>query len=185
MYEERAARRRADEEELRAPVARMRAQSARIAGEPVIVMIQPETVSWANTDGTSRVRDTVETSMQSCGARKFTLPPSFEAGTAPGWEAYLSPSTGEMRISLPGGLALYEGTMPTTPDWPRDVAAAGSAVLITGPMATLADFEPLIDIGRVLWLRIPFEIRAWRTTAPKQSPRSAVGRSAPCLPGRA
>ncbi|MGW1658040.1 hypothetical protein [Streptomyces atratus] len=53
---------------------------------------------------------------------------------------------------------------PVTAQWLRVPcpirAPAGSAVLITGPMATLADFEPLIDMGRVLWLRIPFEIRA-------------------------
>lgn len=143
-----------------APVARLQAQSARIAGEPVIVMVQPETVSFANEDGTPLIRDSVETAMQSFGATTFTLPPAFDADPAPGWEAHLVPSTDKMRISMPGGLALYEGTMPTTPDWPRDVAAAGSAVVITGPMASLADFEPLIAKGRVLWLRIPFEIRA-------------------------
>ncbi|MBZ6253660.1 hypothetical protein KVH27_35515 [Streptomyces olivaceus] len=142
-----------------APTARLRAQSARIAGAPVIVMVQPETVSWVSADGTPRARDSVETVMQASGARTFTLPPDFEAEAATGWQAHLSPSTSEMRISRPGGLAFYEGTMPTTPDWPRDVAAAGTAVLITGPMATLSDFEPLIAKGRVLWLRVPFEIK--------------------------
>ncbi|MFG2408708.1 hypothetical protein ACGFR8_31075 [Streptomyces brevispora] len=143
-----------------APVARLQAQSARIAGEPVILMIQPETVSWGNRDGSPIARDTVETAMQSHGATAFTLPPEFEADTAAGWEAHLTPATAEMRITMPGGLALYEGTMPTTPDWPRDVAAAGSAVVITGPMSSLEDFEPLIAKGRVLWLRVPFEIKA-------------------------
>jgi hypothetical protein len=143
-----------------APAFRLRAQAALIAGEPVILMIQPETVSLVGEDGALQSRDVVETTVKASNARTFTLPPDFEADAAEDWQGYLSPSTGEMRISLPNGMAFYEGTMPTTPDWPRLVAASGSAVLITGPMATLDDFEPLIAEGRVLWLRIPFEIRA-------------------------
>ncbi|MEU5978475.1 hypothetical protein [Streptomyces sp. NPDC047315] len=142
------------------PIFRMRAQSARIAEQPVIVMLEPETVSWLGEDGSLRARDVTELAMTSHGARPFTMPPRFDADAAPGWKAYLSLATSSMRIVSPNDMLLYEGTMPTTPDWPRDVAAAGNAVLITGPMATVADFETLVAEGRVLWLRIPFEIRA-------------------------
>lgn len=96
--------------------------------------------------------------MKACGARTFVLPPDFTSVPAEGWQASLSPSTDGLRILFPSGIQFYEGTMPTTPDWPHDVAKSGSTVLITGPMATLSDLEPLISRGRVLWLRIPVQI---------------------------
>ncbi|RZU28212.1 hypothetical protein EV284_6378 [Streptomyces sp. BK022] len=141
-----------------APTSRLRAQSATIGGEPVIVMVQPDTVSLVGKDGELQAADAVAFVMEHHGARPFTLPPTFDAPPVPELAAHLNPATHALHIQLPGGRAFYDGTMPTTPDWPVAVEAAGSVVLITGPMATLDDFEPLIAAGRVLWLRVPCTI---------------------------
>jgi hypothetical protein len=141
-----------------APIHRLNAQSAHLLGEAVIVMIQPDTVSVTGEDGGLLAGDTVEMTVREHGGQPLTLPPDFTGDPAPGWTAHLDPSNDELLIHLPGGLVFYDGTMPTTGQWRRDVSSASSVVVITGPMATAADMEPVLLEGRAHWTRIPLTI---------------------------
>lgn len=141
-----------------APVTRLQAQSAVVLGHPVIVMIQPDTVTITAESGELLSADTVETSMKAAGGQTMSLPPNFTGEPAKGWEGSLNPATDEMLLRFPSGALLYDGTMPTTPDWVAQVRVAESVVVLTGPMATLDDFEPLLMRGRVLWTRVPLVI---------------------------
>ncbi|MEU6632929.1 hypothetical protein ABZ905_32285 [Streptomyces parvus] len=154
-----------------APISRLRAQSAHLLGEAVIVMIQPETVAFLGEDGSLLTGDTVELAVKEHGGKVLTLPPDFGGEPASGWTAHLNTSNDELLIRLPGGLAFYDGTMPTTGQWRKDVAAAGSVVVITGPMATGADIEPMIVQGAAHWTRIPFTVDSG-SVQPEAAPKA-------------
>jgi hypothetical protein len=148
-----------------APISRLRAQSAHLLGEAVIVMIQPETVAYLGEVGTLMSGDTTETAVKAAGGKPLTLPPNFAGEPAPGWTAQLNPVNNELVIRFPGGLPLYDGTMPTVERWRKDVADAGSVVVITGPMASPADMEPVLVQGRAHWTRIAITIGADTTSS--------------------
>lgn len=141
-----------------APISRLKAQSAHLLGEAVILMIQPDTVALTGRQGDLLTGDTVETVVKAHGGKRLSLPPDFAGDPAPGWVAHLDTSNDELLIHFAGEYVFYDGTMPTTVRWRKDIAAAGSVVVITGPMATLEDVEPVIVAGRAHWTRIPFTI---------------------------
>ncbi|MER5862192.1 hypothetical protein [Kitasatospora sp. NPDC002040] len=140
------------------PVSRLRAQSASLLGEPVVVMIQPDTISFTSLDGKLLTADTVELSVRESGGQPLVLPQTFGPEVAPGWKARLTARTDELVIHYPNGLVFYDGTMPTNGPWLSKVAAAGSLVMVTGPMAGLPDMEPVILAGRAMWVRLPLTV---------------------------
>ncbi|MBV1940803.1 hypothetical protein KUF83_30170 [Streptomyces sp. BV286] len=142
----------------KAPITRLDAQSAHLLGEAVIVMIQPDTVTVTAEDGKLLAADTVEMTVKQHGGEPLSLPPDFSGASVPGWTAHLNTENDELLIHFPGGYVFYDGTMPTTEQWRKDTAAAGSAVVITGPIATVADIESVLVSGRAHWTRIPFTI---------------------------
>ncbi|MFJ4988697.1 hypothetical protein ACIP9H_33470 [Streptomyces sp. NPDC088732] len=140
------------------PVTGLRAQSAQLIGHEVIIAIQPDTIALVGTDGSLQTADAMETTIKANGGQPLQLPTAFASAPAPGWTATLNTATDELLIHLPGGHALYDGTMPTTLQWRTSVKAARSVVLITGPFATLNDVEPMILAGRAHWTRIPIRL---------------------------
>ncbi|MFI6688046.1 hypothetical protein [Streptomyces sp. NPDC050485] len=154
------------------PITRLNAQALRLFGaEPMIAFIQPDTVAYIAESGESLAADTIEVSMQANGARRITMPPEPPTDITDGWMARLNVRTHELVIHFPSGLVFYDGTMPTAPGWHQDLPSSGSArsgnpmarrrqsvVIITGPMATAADMEPVMAAGRAHWLRIPITV---------------------------
>lgn len=139
-------------------VVRLRAQSAHLSGEPVIIMIQPTTVSYIDDDGTLLAADTIAFTVQQYGARQLKLPADFSASPAAGWTARLRYTDDDLLIGYPDGTVFYDGTMPTAPRWRTDMAGRPSVVLITGPAADLSQLEPVVTSGRASWVRIPFTV---------------------------
>lgn len=177
------------------PVMRLRAQCAHLLGHPVIVMIQPDTLSYISHEGKLLTADSVEESIKASGGKPLTLPPSFDSAPVPGWRARLDVETDELIIDLPSGHIFYDGTCPTNPQWRKDVAAAGSVVLITGPIAGKDDIEPVIVGGRAHWTRIPLGLSPIKddpspadnaTDANRPEPREVIARSqgSMVVPGR-
>ncbi|WP_328373439.1 hypothetical protein OG800_50305 (plasmid) [Streptomyces sp. NBC_00445] len=154
-----------------APISRLNAQSAHLLGEAVIVMIQPDTVAVTGEDGQLMTGDTVEATVKAHGGKPLTLPPDFRGEPTPGWVAHLDTSNDELLIHFPGGHVFYDGTMPTTEQWRKDIAAVGSVVVITGPMAAVSDIEPVLVAGRAHWTRIPITIGSG--PAEDEAPRTA------------
>ncbi|MFM9373218.1 hypothetical protein [Streptomyces sp. Da 82-17] len=148
------------------PITRLQAQTAHLAGVPVIVFLQPETVSYVDAaSGELRAADSVELSVTASGAQRLA-PVEFPPGVQDEWRARLDTRTDELVIHFPGGRVFYDGTAPTSDQWRTDVAARGrkrgnpqkvttSVVVVTGPMASVRDIEPVILAGRAHWLRVP------------------------------
>ncbi|MET8717435.1 hypothetical protein ABZV52_30165 [Streptomyces sp. NPDC004735] len=142
-----------------APVVRMQVQAAVMQGQPVVIVLQPDTVSVVGEDGELLAADTVETSVKAAGGQPLTLTPDFTGEPAAGWQGRFTPATDELLIHFPSGVVFYDGALPSTPEWVAQVRAESSIVLLTGPMATVNDFEPLLDAGRILWTRVPLDVR--------------------------
>lgn len=150
------------------PVFGIGAQSVVLLGEAAIVIVQPHTVFVTGPDGENG-GDVIETSVRANGGVPLVLPPDFGVAPASGWEADLDTGTDMMRIWFPGGTILYDGQMPTGPQWTQAFAASvrsrgksgtrGSVVLVTGPIRATVDIEPTIIAGRATWIRIPLLLR--------------------------
>ncbi|MFI5990329.1 hypothetical protein ACIBAC_00545 [Streptomyces sp. NPDC051362] len=140
-------------------MTRLRAQGAMLLGHPLIIMIQPETMAYTSESGELLAADTNEVAMRAAGGQALTLPPDFSDEPVDGWAGTLDLATDELLLHFPSGHVFYDGTLPTTEGWVDQVRAAGSVIVVTGPMATLQDIEPLLMAGRLLWTRVPLVIR--------------------------
>ncbi|WP_331758769.1 hypothetical protein OG225_41225 (plasmid) [Nocardia sp. NBC_01377] len=137
-------------------IGRLGAQSAQLAGHPVIVMVQPDTHSYVGRDGHRLIGDSTEFAVREHGARPIAPPDfSFPGDPAPQWQAHLTYATDELLIHFPGGSVMYDGTMPTTANWRAAAASSRGIVMITGPIAAVSAIEPVIIGGRASWIRLP------------------------------
>lgn len=153
----------------RPPIFHLNAQSVSVptttGTESVIVLIQPDTV-WANADTDNPV-DVVAQVMTHSGAQPVTVP-HLQAGlpgaTSTAMTGVLTPGADlfatTLRLAFTDGPkeVAYDGTMPITARWLADLRTDSVAV-ITGPIKTINDIEPIIRAGKALWLRIPLAVR--------------------------
>lgn len=142
-----------------APIGRLRAQSAHVLGSPVILMLQPDSAGFMKYSGETVYSDSTEVAVRHHGGKRLMPPkPQFATDPAPGWTATLDTATDELLIHFPDGLVFYDGTMPTNGTWVPDVRKTGAVAVITGPMPTLADVEPIIVGGRAHTVTIAITI---------------------------
>lgn len=134
---------------------RLDAQSAHLEPDPVIVIIQPDTPSLVGPLGQLLVGDLIEKAVREAGGQPLRLPVVFGPERTPGWTAQLTLTTGRLVIRYPNSTLFYDGSMPTEPRWRADVAATGDVVVITGPIADVANIEPVLTRGLATWVRIP------------------------------
>jgi len=134
---------------------RMDAQAGHLEPDPVIFMVQPSTLSVFGRQGELVVGDAVEKAVREAGGQQLRFPVVFGPRRARGWKAQLRLRTDDLLIHYPDGTVFYDGTMPTTARWRSDVAATGDVVMVTGPVANVASFEPAMAQGLTSWIRIP------------------------------
>ncbi|AWN24851.1 hypothetical protein DKG71_00470 [Streptomyces sp. NEAU-S7GS2] len=134
---------------------RLDAQSAHLEPDPVIVMIQPDTLSVFGPFGQLCVGDAVEKAVREAGGQPLRFPVVFGPERARGWKAQLKLKSDHLLIHHPSGSVFYDGSMPTEARWRADVAATGDVVVITGPIANVANIEPVLAQGLATWVRIP------------------------------
>lgn len=137
------------------PTMRLDAQSAHLGPDPVIVMIQPDTLSVIGSFGQLVVGDAVEKAVRDAGGQPLRFPMAFGPERARGWKSQLTLKNDHLLIHHPSGTVFYDGSMPTDARWQADAAATGDVVVITGPIADHANIEPALAKGLATWVRIP------------------------------
>lgn len=141
-------------------VGRLNAQAAELLGHPAVILLQPDTVSYVDPDtGELLVSDMYEYAVRESGGQPLILPTQFAGPPALGWAAHLNLATDHMLIAFPGGQVLYDGGLPTPPNWRTKAFAAHSIVVVTGPIAGVPDIEPIIRSGRASWVRVGLTVR--------------------------
>ncbi|MFE3502981.1 hypothetical protein [Kitasatospora sp. NPDC059160] len=143
------------------PVFQLRAQAAQIpGGGATIIMIQPVTVARTAEDGTLLSPDVTEFTARHNGARQLTVPITLDP-VDPRWRARLrltADGKNDLLIGV-GEYTFYDGTMPIPDGWTDLVGVAGgTAMLVTGPIKTLADIDPILSSGRASQVTIPLDI---------------------------
>ncbi|MFD4789503.1 hypothetical protein ACFWN1_21080 [Streptomyces sp. NPDC058459] len=131
----------------------LRAQSGNFADQAVIFMLQPMTMKMETAQGEVEVADVVEFLVREAGGKRLSTSTLFAPERTAGWSAQLRLPGDMLSVSFPDGLCFYDGTMPTTAAWRRAVAAAGDAVIITGPMADPTCVDGAIWAGRTTYVR--------------------------------
>ncbi|WP_225732654.1 hypothetical protein [Nocardia sp. JCM 34519] len=123
-------------------------------------MIQPDTLSYVASDPAATVVDLVEAAVRENGGQQLVWPSDFAGEPAAGWRGQLDVASDQLLIHFPDGTIFYEGTMPTVARWQKDAreAAEKGIVMITGPIAGLADVDRVIRAGRATWIRIRLSI---------------------------
>ncbi|MCX4506646.1 MULTISPECIES: hypothetical protein [Streptomyces] len=141
------------------------AQSGRFDEEPVIFMLQPQTMQVRDSFGRVETADLLEEMVRAAGGQPLIPLPdqaqrsAFVRPCTPGWNARLRVASEFLVVRFPDDGSLYEGTMPTDDAWRRDVEAAGDVVVITGPMADLRSINPAIESSLTTYVRVKVSLR--------------------------
>jgi hypothetical protein len=135
------------------------AMSGFFAGEAAIFMLQPRTMQVRNAQGKVEEPDVLELLVREAGGKQLTVTLLFAAERTPGWSASLRLSDDALMVRFPNNRdCLYEGSMPTSEEWRRHVAARGDAVVITGLMPDPDCVDPAIHAGLTTYVCVALSI---------------------------
>lgn len=131
-----------------------------LGAEPLLVLATRYAITQIGPYGQLITNDGLSTQMQALGAEPLT-DLSFRADATPGWQAVRTTRPDHLRVTAPGGLTIYDGTLGINDEWTRlarSTAAARGLVLIAVAAADQNGILDAISAGRGTWVRVPTQL---------------------------
>lgn len=129
--------------------------------EPLLVLAARYSLTQIGAFGELITSDGLSTRMQALGAQPLTGL-DFPGGPTPGWQAIRTTRPDHLRVTGPGGLTIYDGTLGSNDQWTQLARAAAKGrglVLIAVSAADQNGIRDAISTGRgATWLRVPTQL---------------------------
>lgn len=131
-----------------------------LGAEPLLVLATRFALTQIGPYGQLITSDGISDRMRELGAQQLSGL-DFPGGPTPGWQAVRTTRPDHLRVTGPGGLTIYDGTLGINDQWTqmaRERAAAPGLVLIAVAAGDQNGILEAISAGRATWLRVPTQL---------------------------